>query len=508
MLNFNKSAEQLWSMPPHEFNEWRANNDLPKLFSYLKELLPSFSDWLESLPFGMDVVLRIVPTGAIFRGKNKVVIRRTEYSQHDLIECYEGTENEAKQWWQKRQSDIEILGEIEPYFKWAKRELGRKRFFIWDQLNKQTSDKFIRGSCTGINVPGCVTHAHLFRDYTLLKLGQVCLGSSASIGGKNLDFCDLDFLIIKGDMHGYGSTWKTISYSSFRELTFENASVHFYTFHECWLGKLFVKDSKLQDFYFEKTNISELYFENSNIYKIGFKDSRIKPFIKYTEMREVTFQPSKSVEPSEIAITYRMFRAAYQNNGLTKEASECYFKEKTFERKSFFHPYHIDRQSFTGIIFDGRISKVLDLYTSGWSDLSGLPSLINKALASKLKKYIRPKSLLSLLKYRFKWLVSMVNNMVWGYGERPLRIMLFAVFVISLYAGVYNSVDWVDKDGNSYDLSLFDSFYYSVVTFSTLGYGDITPNTEVLKVLAGSEALIGALTIGLLIAGFSNKNRY
>lgn len=508
MSDFNKNPEQLWSMQPHEFNEWRANNDLPRLFSYLTELLPSFSDWLESLPFDMDVVLRIVPTGAIFKGKNKVVIRRTDYSQQGLIECYEGTENEAKQWWQKRQSDIEILGEIEPYFKWAKRKLGRKRFFIWDQINKQTSDKFIRGSCSGINVTGCVTQAHLFRDYTLLKLGQVCLGSRASIGGKNLDFCDLDFITIKGDMHGYGSSWKTISYSSFRELTFEGASVHFYTFHECWLDKLLVKDSKLQDFYFEKTNINELYFENSNIYKMGFKESRVKPFIKYTEMREITFQPNKNIEPSEIAISYRMFRAAYQNNGLTKEASECYFKEKTFERKSFFHPYHIDRQRFTGILFDGRLSKVLDSYINGRCELSDIPSLINKVLVSKIKKYITPKSLFSLLKYRFKWLVSMVNNMVWGYGERPLRIILFAVLAISSYAGVYSSVGWVDKNGNSYDLSLFDSFYYSVVTFSTLGYGDITPNTEVLKVLAGSEALIGALTIGLLIAGFSNKNRY
>jgi hypothetical protein len=508
MSDFNKNTEQLWSMQPHEFNEWRVNNDLPRLFSFLMELLPGFSDWLEGLPFDMEVILRIVPTGDIFKGNHKVVIRRTDDSQQYLIECYEGTESDAKQWWQKRQSDIEILGEIEPYFKWAKRKLGKKRFFIWDQLNKGTSDKFIRGSCSGLNVTGCVTRAHLFRDYTLLKLGQVCLGSRASIGGKNLDFCDLDFLTIKGDMHGYGSSWKTISYSSFRELIFESASVHFYTFHECWLDKLLVKDSKLQDFYFEKTNINELYFENSNIYKIGFKESRVKPFIKYTEMREVTFQPDKNTEPSEIAITYRMFRAAYQINGLTKEASECYYNERAFERKSYFHPYRIDSENFKRLFFEGRLTKVLDYYKKGNYKTSEIYSLMKKTLISKIKKYTVPKSSIALIKYRFKWLVSMVNNIVWGYGERPLRIILFAFFVISSYAGIYNAVEWVDNDSNGYNLSLFDSFYYSVVTFSTLGYGDITPNTQLLKVLAGSEALLGALSVGLLIAGFSNKNRY
>ncbi|ENL3143874.1 two pore domain potassium channel family protein [Escherichia coli] len=508
MSHFNKNAKELWSMEPREFNEWRSNNDLPMLFNYLMKLLPGFSDWLASLPFDMDVVLRIVPTGDLFKGKDKVVIRITDYSQQNLFECFEGTENEAKQWWQKRSNDYEILGEIEPYFKWAKRKLGRKRFFIWDQLNKQTSDKFIRGSCSGINVTGCITKAHLFRDYTLLKLGQICLDNHVSIGHKNLDFCDLDFLTIKGDMHGYGSSWKTINYSSFRELTFERASVHFYTFHECWLDKLLVKDSKLQDFYFEKTNINECYFENSNVFKMGFKGARVKPFIKYTEMREIIFEPDKSVEPSEIAITYRMFRAAYQSSGLTKEASECYFKEKSFERKSYFHPYDIDRENFKGMLFYGRLTKIFHYYINGMCEKSAIPSLIKKVLISKLKKYLMPRSLFSLMKYRFKWIVSMVNNMVWGYGERPLRIIFFAAFVISAYAGAYNIVDWVDTDGNGYNLSVFDSFYYSVVTFSTLGYGDITPHTDILKVLAGSEALLGALTIGLLIAGFSNKNKY
>lgn len=116
-------------MEPREFNEWRSNNDLPMLFNYLMKLPPGFSDWLASLPFDMDVVLRIVPTGDLFKGKDKVVIRITDYSQQNLFECFEGTENEAKQWWQKRSNDYEILGEIEPYFKWAKRKLVRKRFF-------------------------------------------------------------------------------------------------------------------------------------------------------------------------------------------------------------------------------------------------------------------------------------------------------------------------------------------------------------------------------------------
>lgn len=69
--------ERLWSLPPHSFNEWKAQNDLPQLFEYLRGLLPGFGDWLDLLPFGMDVALRIIPTGDLFKGeKNKVVFRR------------------------------------------------------------------------------------------------------------------------------------------------------------------------------------------------------------------------------------------------------------------------------------------------------------------------------------------------------------------------------------------------------------------------------------------------
>lgn len=497
-------------MQPHHFNEWRAKNDLPRLFNFLKGLLPGFDTWLNELPFDMDVTLRVVPTGDIFKGEKKVVIKREgDFPDTSVIECREGTAEDAKNWWKKRQRSIEILGEIEPYFKWARRKLGRKRFFIWDKLNNQISDKFIRGSCSGLNVEGCVTRAHLFRDFTLLKMGQVRLDSGHSIiGNKNLDFCDLDFLTISGDMHGYASTWKTISYSSFRDLSFECAHVFFYKFYECWIDKILIKSSKLQDFYFEKTDVNELRLENSYIYRMGFKGSNITPFIKNTELREVDFQPKEGINPSAITTTYRMFRAAYQSNGLRREASECYYNERVFERKSYFHPHTLDAKKFQGILNGGRLSKVFDLYKAGVYQIPDIYGAIWKTLVAKIKMHTSPRLLIPLLMYRLKWLVSACECVLWGYGERPSRIVLVALAIIASYAGIYSSVDWLDENGSTYKLSLFDSIYFSIVTFTTLGYGDITPKTQLLKFFAGSEAFLGVFTMGLIIAGFSNRSRY
>lgn len=47
---------------------------------------------------------------------------------------------------------------------------------------------------------------------------------------------------------------------------------------------------------------------------------------------------------------------------------------------------------------------------------------------------------------------------------------------------------------------LNDLMYFSFVTLTTVGYGDITPTSEVSKVLAAMEALIGQIYLTVLVA--------
>jgi len=44
--------------------------------------------------------------------------------------------------------------------------------------------------------------------------------------------------------------------------------------------------------------------------------------------------------------------------------------------------------------------------------------------------------------------------------------------------------------------------YYSYVTLSTLGYGDITPVTPIARTLSFLEALFGQFYIAILVASF------
>jgi voltage-gated potassium channel len=46
----------------------------------------------------------------------------------------------------------------------------------------------------------------------------------------------------------------------------------------------------------------------------------------------------------------------------------------------------------------------------------------------------------------------------------------------------------------------FNSFYFSFVTLSTVGYGDITPVARVARMLAAAEAMTGLLYVAVLVA--------
>ena len=107
-------------------------------------------------------------------------------------------------------------------------------------------------------------------------------------------------------------------------------------------------------------------------------------------------------------------------------------------------------------------------------------------------------------KYFFKYLKSGFLNFLWGYGEKPNRVFRLSFLLILICTFIYyfhpeSSVETKDN--------LVNSIYYSIVTFTTLGYGDILQKDEFLKIISAIEALLGMSFWGILIAGFTNNSK-
>ncbi len=63
-----------------------------------------------------------------------------------------------------------------------------------------------------------------------------------------------------------------------------------------------------------------------------------------------------------------------------------------------------------------------------------------------------------------------------------------------------NALAFNTAGGTKQTMAGFDAFYFSFITVSTVGYGDITPVSRIARWLAATEAMTGLLYVTVLIA--------
>lgn len=116
--------------------------------------------------------------------------------------------------------------------------------------------------------------------------------------------------------------------------------------------------------------------------------------------------------------------------------------------------------------------------------------------------------------WSFKWIFSNLVDKLCGYGEKPENTVIFSGFLILISAvlyfmfGVMHGDEVLQIDFSKGLLTNINTFfmtlYYSVVTFTTLGYGDITP-FGISRLFAALEAFIGSFTIALFVVVFVKR---
>ncbi|MBN1815727.1 MAG: potassium channel family protein [Sedimentisphaerales bacterium] len=120
-------------------------------------------------------------------------------------------------------------------------------------------------------------------------------------------------------------------------------------------------------------------------------------------------------------------------------------------------------------------------------------------------------------KKAFRWISGIrllpefiLGRLLFGYGERPIRVLLASLLVIlmcgflyaSPYAAVYGrGTQMVER------LSLMDGMYFSTITFTTLGFGDLYPEGTSLftRSIAMGEAITGVCLMSLFVVCLSKR---
>ncbi len=105
----------------------------------------------------------------------------------------------------------------------------------------------------------------------------------------------------------------------------------------------------------------------------------------------------------------------------------------------------------------------------------------------------------------WKYIWSGLTNLTCGYGENPGRTFITSWIVISIFGSIYYLAhDALNNTTHSISAPLWDSIYFSIVTFTTLGYGDFQPQGY-LRIFASLEAILGVFFMALFVVTLSRK---
>jgi len=105
------------------------------------------------------------------------------------------------------------------------------------------------------------------------------------------------------------------------------------------------------------------------------------------------------------------------------------------------------------------------------------------------------------------WWWLQIYKFLAGYGEKPHYTAAVSGYITILFAFLYGLFGCIQYSAGNPCLTqkIIDTLYFSFVTFTTLGLGDIRPITTIGKALICCEAIIGAFMMALFVVVFVRK---
>ena len=230
-----------------------------------------------------------------------------------------------------------------------------------------------------------------------------------------------------------------LRWAVFRDVGFKNARFVGCNFSQATLAECYLRRAQ-----FEKCDLVNAHFDSCDFSQALIAESRIDfASFKNCEIRLENIKFPPDAAPRAMVRVCRSLKLNAMSMGNFADAGELTYLEKKFERLGHFR--------------DGK-----------WA----------------------------------RWLGSALQNLLWGYGERPFRLAFFMAFNIVAFGSVLH---WVDPLP---DKTWWEHIYFSGITYLTVGYGDLAPHSPVARLLSVICAATGIGTFGMLIASVTKKIMY
>jgi hypothetical protein len=129
-----------------------------------------------------------------------------------------------------------------------------------------------------------------------------------------------------------------------------------------------------------------------------------------------------------------------------------------------------------------------------------------------VERYFRGRTADPLLVFLSFALCLCCFGLIWIYLAKRDRFFASIAFILTTlavvtlliaFAHIYRIFGIIEASTHAVSQDAIDCFYFSIVTFTTLGYGDFYPRPEI-RLVAACEAIVGYLSLAALIGVFTH----
>jgi len=230
-----------------------------------------------------------------------------------------------------------------------------------------------------------------------------------------------------------------LRWAVFRDVGFKNARFVGCNFSQATLAECYLRRAQ-----FEKCDLVNAHFDSCDFSQAAITESRIDfASFKNCEVGLENIRFRSDASDQAMVRVCRSLKLNAMSMGNFADAGQLTYLEKTYERRALYHH-------------------------GAWAH----------------------------------WLGSLLQDFLWGYGEKPWRLALVMLVNIGLFGALLYAVNALPGKG------FWEHVYFSGITYLTVGYGDLAPVTPISRFIAVLNAGTGIGTFGMLIASVTKKVMY
>jgi hypothetical protein len=237
----------------------------------------------------------------------------------------------------------------------------------------------------------------------------------------------------------------------------------------------------LEGAYFSQANLNSTNFFGARLFNAKFRENdfstviglSMDSFRKDSQWGIPTFKINEEY-PHQCQRVYQSLVGYFSTRGAIDDASWAAYRERVMHRRNLWN-----------LLKPPSIEKLIQGYETFMGGSVCPPGVSMREAYGEISNF---RKLIVYLKIIYSYILSLTT----GYGEKPSRPLLCSSLVMMSFSVVYWKFNVINSS------NYLDNLYFSIVTFTTLGYGDFVP-AEAFRLLAASEALLGLFFTGLFL---------